>query len=338
MRSDTGYSGGGITASVVVLAAALVAVAPMASAATPVESVQELDRLCQLGSPQPDTDDVDKQREYHEERRQAVHQVYEVALPQLHDEVMDYDRVSGLLMISGFGAYRPHSAGPAIRFRNPTMPRFDIEEQQAHDLMAQIRMGTVQVRIGFIPAARIDYDRNFCPETDRTDPEHQLEVDLLYVRLVDRERSRDSGGELIDTYHTRQGHRWTLIHNNLPAPSLDISHMQWRREGDDWEAAPPQSEVLDSMTSSLAVAMERAMFPCYVRALARNATLQGAVVLELSLHDDGIADIGFLMDTIQTVPMRQCIVDRISELDGFDEVVDQQPVDALKATVLMRRR
>ncbi len=316
-----------------------------AGAVTTVETVEELDELCALGAPTVESDDVEKQREYHQQRRRAVHQVYEVALPELDEDLMDYDRVSGLLTLSGFAGYRPPGGGPLIRLRNPTMPRFDVDEQRAHDLMAKIRMGTVQARIGFTPAAREDYELEFCTDGDGAQPDPELHVDLLYVRLVDRERGSEEGGKIIANYQTRQGHRWMLTHQNRPdgvdgeqIPEVEISHLQWRPEGKSWEHDVESTEELEAVTEQLVRSMEQTLYPCYIQALSTNASLQGAVVLEVSVGEAGFGSPKFLMDTMQTGRLRGCIDERIEELPHAGSVVEEADVDALKATILMRRR
>ncbi len=329
-------------------AAALIASAT-AVAATPIAEPEELERLCGLGSATIDTDDPEEHAEYHQARRSAVYEIYETPLPNLDPGLLGYDRVTGVLTISGFRTYRPQNEGPSVRIRNECIIGFEFDEEQANDLIAQFRMGTVEVRIGYQVAARSDYETDFCPAEDGKDDEDasHLKVDLLYAQLVDRERGGDSG-EVIDTFYTQLGHRLSLRRSTSiidqarqSVPEVEVSSMQWRPQGQGWgEAveADDVSEGLDKREAHLRPLIERALYPCYVRALGANASLQGALVLEIPLGDTEEPSPGFLMDTLRTQGLRGCVEQRLRGIDGLTAAGTDEGVDALKTTILMRRR
>ncbi len=318
-----------------------------AGAVTPVEEREELVDLCNFGPPEAEGDDGKEQRSYHDRRRVLVHQVYETPLPALDDGLMGYDRVTGLLTISGFRTYRPHPEGPAIRFRNECILGFEFDEEKAHDVMAQLQMGTVEVRIGYQLVARQDYDVDFCPDGDKAD-HRAMVVDLLYAQLVDVEQSSDGDPRVLGTYQTPQGHR-AALHRSMElvdsvtsaVPEVKISHFQWRPRGKSWsddfgESGPPSP--LQPLQEELVARIERALYPCYVGALSHNAALQGALVLSVPIEVEGGERLSFLMDTLQKPMMRQCAKERISAVMTTMEGTDYEEVDAFKLTVLMRRR
>lgn len=347
MTVDAAISTGVATSVLGLATVLLVVMAPgaEAGAVTPVESLQQLQQLCELGPPEVDDREETDLRSYHEDRRRAIQQIYEVELSDLDAGSMRYDRVGGLFTITGFGTMQPFGGGPSLRFRNRTVLRFEFDEHQAHDLMAQLRMGTVEVRLGFGPTARSNYEQSFCDETD--DPEEaRLDVDLLYARLVDTERRESEGGEVLATYQTRQGHRWMLRRELAVAagadqsPDVQVTDLQWRSGGKDGEsdADARRIENLQALGSRLEEAVEESLFPCYVRGLTANPSLQGAVVLEIPVREGGPGEPKFLMDTIQAEGMRVCIRERIGDLRELSEAAEIEDVAGVKTTVLMRRR
>lgn len=314
-------------------------------AATPVESGAQLDELCELSSPELDDGrDIDP-RTYHERRRRAIQRTYETTVSELGPGAMNYDRVGALLTITGLGTYRPFGTAPALRFRNRTAVKFEFDEHQAHDLMAQLRMGTVEVRLGFAPVARERYDLSFCEEVDGHEG-RRLDVDLLYARLVDTERNEADGGAVLATYQTPRGYRWMLQRefrlaaDGQGTPDVRVTDLQWRPADGDWESGfedgPPDS--IEQLHPELEEAVEQSIYPCYVRGLTANASLQGAVVVQIPVRQPEPAEASFLMDTIQLEGMRQCIRERLGEIDELGRAAGIEAVEALKATVLMRRK
>lgn len=323
-------------------AALCVVVAAGAWAQTPVDSAEELAQICRLSTPDIDGVSAEMRDRYHRQRREVTHRVYETSLGRIDSELLGYDRVSGLLTLSGFRTHRPHDDGPAIRFRNECIPSFEVQDEQAHDLKARLQMGTVEVRIGFSVAAHTDWNIEFCSSgNDGKTPE--LHVDLLYARLVDTERSEADGGEVIDIYRTRKGFRRALRSENLlhaggrfARPDVEISDVQWRAADQKWEEAGESSAQL---TEDVHSALERAVYPCYVDALQRNATLQGAMVVEIAVDDGGDGPTAeVLVDTIQSGGLTGCTVDRIARLELFEEAGEREAAAVMKATILLRRQ
>lgn len=327
-------------------AIATVTASSTALAATPLEEGDDLVELCELGAPALEAEEPAVHAQYHERRRQAVHQVYESTLPVKDEGLLRYDRVTGLLTVSGFREYQPTPGAPAIRFRNECFLSFEFDEEQAHDRMAQIRMGTVEVRIGYQVVARKDYDEHFCPAAEEDDGPAQLQVHLLYARLIDKER----GGQerVIDTYQTKEGRRWALRKSahlldvaRPSVPEVEVSHLQWRPEGKRWEddfESDASQESLQQLETELRPSIERAVYPCYIRATTVNTSVQGALVVEVPVTETSQQGIAFLMDTMRDAGIRDCVMERLSGLDVVSENVEIDGVDAFKATILMRRR
>lgn len=345
------YCGGAIAlpalAAVVAAAVAIgVGAASTAQAATPLESTEELVDLCDHGPPEPESGDAEERDRYHERRQEAIYGLYETSLPTLDDEVVRFDRISGLMILSGFRGYQPRNGAPGIRFRNECILSFELDDEEtAHDIMARLRMGTVEVRIGYMLVARQDYEVDYCPEDDE-EGSRELEVDLLYARLVDTEQSESSDEAVIDTYETEMGHQWALRQSTrlvdavrMARPEVTTSHFQWRPQGMSWQDDfddQQTPEDLDDRQPEIEGALERALYPCYVRALAKNASLQGALVLEIGFAEER-GEPNFLMDTIGDSGLRKCIEGRVADVAVLDDV-ETDSIDALKATMLMRRR
>lgn len=334
--------------AILVAAALTMALSAVALAAVPLEEKQDLVDLCELGSATWEAEDSKEHGRYHERRREAIYKVYESALPVMDEGLLRYDRVTGMLTISGFREYQPRSGAPAIRFRNECFLSFEFSEEQAHDLMAQIRMGTVEVRVGYQLVARDDYDEDFCPASDSEDSPDQLRVHLLYARLIDREGGDNEEPRVIDTYQTQLGHRWALQKSaryldiaHPSVPEVKVSHLQWRPPGKGWADdfdSDGLAETVQSLEEGLGSSIEHAVYPCYIRALAANASLQGALVLEIPVGETEGRSIDFLMDTLGEAGIRSCVEEAIATLQEGNEEIDSGDVDAFKATILMRRR
>lgn len=318
-----------------------------ADAATPLEEAEQLSGLCELGAPDVGEDEDDA--EYHRRRREAIHRVYETSLPELDGDLVRYDRVGGLMTISGFRTYRPESGGPAIQFRNECLLSFEVGEKEAHDLMAQLQMGTVEVEIGYTPIARRDYDWDFCPVGD--DGTGRLQVELLYARLVDTERDEHQGGRVLDTYYTSRGHQWVLRRQKALmtaspglVPEIEVSDIQWRPTEQGWaddfgESGPPRG--LEELEPDLRGTVEQTVYPCYLRGLTNNPSLQGALVVGIPVGDGTANKPTIMMDTLHDSEVRRCVEQRLDDLELVESSADEQSleaVDAWKATVLMRRR
>ena len=351
MSHGTQTGDGALSLSILVVLAAGTLLAAfvipqLAQAATPLESTSELVDLCDYGAPEIETDDAEVRDSYHDRRRSAIYNLYETSLPTLDEEVVRFDRISGLMILSGFRGYRPRSGAPAIRFRNECIVSFELEDEEAaHDIKARLRMGTVQVRIGYMLVARQDYDIDYCPDDD-DDHSRELKVDLLYARLIDTEESETSDRAVIDTYKTEEGHRWALRQSTrlvdavrMAQPEVTTSHFQWRPRGKSWQDDFGDHKTpagLEEQQPEIEGALERALYPCYVRALSKNASLQGALVLEVP-YGEQRGEMRFLMDTIRSSGLRYCIETRIAEVEELDHI-DPGAIDAFKATMLLRRR
>lgn len=316
-----------------------------AGATTPMERAEDLRLLCSLATAEAPEDVGDEDGEYHRQRRHAIHQVYETTLVELDETALDYDRVTGLLTISAFRQYQPRSGAPGIRFRNECTLSFEFEEERAHDLIAQLGLGTVELRIAYLLAAHDDYELSFC-ESQAEGDDSELIVDLLYARLIETDLEGEEN--IVGDYQTRFGHRWALRNSTIltgavarAVPQIDISHFQWRPRGQQWGEDFEEegiAEALHEFEGDLRAMMERAFYPCYVRALARNASVQGALVVEVPVESDELGVPRFLMDTLDDEPVRLCVEERARRLEEVEFSGDLEEVDAFKATILMRRR
>ncbi|RVU44154.1 hypothetical protein EA187_11445 [Lujinxingia sediminis] len=269
---------------------------------------------------------------YYEARRDVVHRLYELDIYGVDESSLGYDRVSGLLSVSGFRYHPVVGAGDTLRFRNECVLYFEVGEDQVEDVMTRAAMGEVFLRVEVLLAAHDDYEQTFCGEGE--DGQRVVTSDLLRAALVDASEG------VLATYRTEFGHQWYLQQSALAgagkepaeraAPQVEVSDLMW------WSGETPLDDAtLKQEEATWRGRVERAVYPCYVRALAENRSLQGAVVLRMSLpgSDEGAR---VLLDTLQRPTLQRCIRDRISELAARDDLPAQ--ADALKVTVLMRRR
>ncbi len=331
-----------------ILVALVAASGGVATAATLVEGGDELDQLCAYGTPVAvDGVESSESQAYHEQRRSMVHAQYETPLTRVDSNALTYDRVSGLLSLSAFRNYQPSAEGPGLHFRNPSLVRFEIDdEEKAQDLRAQLDLGTIELRVGYQLAARYDYEKDYC---QRDDEREVLSVDLLYVRLVETGAGTDEAS--LATYHSRLGYRQRLRHTmsmvdgaRPTLPEVQISHIQWRRKGLGWADGPGEEvdeDVLDAVNDKLRPRVERALYPCYVQMLSANPSLQGALVVEVpTIGADPRPRV--LMDTISHREVRDCLEDRVEAMDfpAYSEEWDAviEGLEAMKWTILMRRR
>ncbi|TXD31722.1 hypothetical protein FRC96_20675 [Lujinxingia vulgaris] len=269
---------------------------------------------------------------YYEARREVVHRLYELDIYGVDESSLGYDRVSGLLSVSGFRYHPVVGAGDTLRFRNECVLYFEVGEEQVEDVMTRAAMGEVFLRVEVLLAAHDDYEQTFCEAGE--DGQRVVESDLLRAELV------DASDGVLATYRTEFGHQWHLQQRALAgvgmergeraAPQVEVSDLMW------WSGEHPiEDEALEAQEATWRGRVERAVYPCYVRALAENRSLQGAVVLKMSL-DANAAGAQVLLDTLQRPTLQGCIRERVSALAARDDLPSQ--ADALKVTVLMRRR
>ena len=306
------------------------------------EESGELERVCRFAQARPDLPEEGIEA-YHRSRREMVHQVYETRLVGLDESVLDYDRLTGLLTMSGFRNYPVEGGRLRIGLRNACILGFEFEEERAHDVIAKVAMGRVELEIGFLLAGHDDFEFTYCvvgPEG-----EEELVVDLLYARLLDREAEGEA--RVLGRYQTREGHQWALRLSTLAVdaarmalPEVAVSHFQWRAQGDGWEQEL-EEEVegeLQEERARLMGAIERELYSCYLRGLGRNASLQGAMVMEVSAGEARWEEMEVVLDTMGEPEIRRCVRERMEELFVRESLEARGEVDGFKATILMRRR
>ncbi|TXD38585.1 hypothetical protein FRC98_06805 [Lujinxingia vulgaris] len=269
---------------------------------------------------------------YYQERREIVHRLYELDIYGVDASSLGYDRVSGLLSVSGFRYHPVVGASDTLRFRNECVLYFEVDEDQVEDVMTRAAMGEVFLRVEVLLAAHDDYERAFCGEGE--EGQRVVEGDLLRAELVDASEG------VLATYRTEFGHQWHLQQRALAsagqargeraAPEVEVSDLMW------WaDEAPLEDETTAQEDATWRGRVERAVYPCYVRALAENRSLQGAVVLKMAL-DGSEQGAQVLLDTLQRPTLQGCIRERVGELAAREDLPAE--ADALKVTVLMRRR
>ncbi len=323
--------------------ASVAAVASEASAQEVLRSAEDFEELCAVSRAETPEAWEGSPTEYHDHRRRAVHNIYETSLRLEGETLLEYDRVSGLMQISGFRRHQPLASGVEIRFRNECILSFEMSEEEAQNMIDQVALGGVELEIQFMPAAYDDYEASYCEESEGG--KRELVVELLLGRLVDRS---EETSEILGEYRTAVGHQWSLLQaglggtNAMGVPEVQVSHFQWRPVGQGWadefgDEGPP--EELINLQGRLQAEIERALYPCYVRALVANGSLQGALVLEVPFGQGERRAARFLMDTLSHQGFRECAEHRLEGVvESGEEIEAAQEVDAFKATLLLRRR
>ncbi|RAL21691.1 hypothetical protein DL240_12620 [Lujinxingia litoralis] len=268
---------------------------------------------------------------YYDARRQAVHRIYEIDLFGVEEASLGYDRVSGLLSVSGFRYHPVVGASDTLRFRNECVLYFELSESQAADVMTRAAMGEVFLRAQVLLGAHDDYEVNFCGRS--AEGPRVVEVDLLSADLVDA-----LDGQLA-SYRTEFGHQWALHQRALDGdeasratPQVEVSDLRWWGDDAPLEGGTGEHVVEDATWRGR---VERAVYPCYVRALAENRALQGAMVVRVGLSG-AAANSRVLLDTLQRPTLSGCVQKRIETMVGGEELPAE--ARALQLTVLMRRR
>lgn len=301
----------------------------------------DLNELCAHSAPESPSTDREEQESYHQQRRRLVHQIHKVTIEGVDESLVDYDRVTGLLTINGFRAFVPGGQSTEIGLRNQCIVGFEVQEQEAPDVMAQLVLGAAKLEIGFLLAAHDDFEAEFCVTTDGGWP--RVMVDLLYARLLSQEDGQERS---VAAYQTPLGHRLALRQSTLVVdaarramPEVKVSHFQWRARGKEWSESfqdEPLPEGLEQVQAQTIAEMERAIYPCYIRALSRNASLQGAMVLEVGFSQGAEASPRFLMNTLNDEQIDECVQGQLKGLNSPAETMGPGGVDGFKATVLMR--
>lgn len=293
----------------------------------------DLKALCVFGPPASGDEEMGR-TEYHRHRRELVYQVHETQLREVDPALMDYDHVTGLLTISGFREYRLPDAEMTLAFQNGCTLQFEYDEARAHDIMAQIAMGTIRLEMGFLLGAVERFETDYCPQRD--DGGRQLDVELLFARLIEIDARKEE--QVVGWYQTPEGLRWDLRSSTLIAeearqavPEVEISDFRWMPYEVHQEIDQRQGGLRERIQEEL----EEGLFPCYSDTLRRNPSTQGALVVETGFG----ASLTVLLDTIDEALLEECVRQEMASIvESHREEALEMGADRFKVTVLMRRR
>lgn len=340
---------------------------------SPTEAVRrpsQLEHLCRYSRPTLELVSSDgsaeleqARRTYHEERQRLLKVVREFRIPLERLGVVHYDRVMGVLTVSGVrdldlfgGAYR-------LRLRQGCALQFELGDEQARDVMAQNAVGGLRLDLAVVAAARGDYERAVCltPESLGQGTEGGLratvETDLAWANVV------DASGNVLASYQTQIGLQMHIraVSQAVGASDDRVARVElsalsgtngesgglggaWSTLGALYTPLDPQQDWVRRARAEL----ELQVLPCYHKGLSANGTLQGALVVEwpvgrqeAQLSSVSNASLGaqgaqgrVLLDSLHSDSTTACVVDRLGRLPG--ELWELAGFSHLKATILLR--
>ncbi|MBA2663527.1 MAG: hypothetical protein H0U74_14660 [Bradymonadaceae bacterium] len=296
-------------------------------AAEPIRSGHDVDEICRFSAPisqDVGEDEARARRAYQLNRRRLAQEVMEITVPSMHLAIIGYDRVTGVLSVSGLRDKALFEGQHFLRFREGCVLHFDVSEERARDLIARSQLGSIGLRIGFLLGAHDDYDKPFCAseaatatESASAQVEAQVEAktvllaDLLYAHLV------ESDGQALATYQSELGHQLHLRRvsqavgaASRAVPRVEVTSLTW---------VVPAGQLDDSDTphayhSWWRGELEAAVYPCYLRGLGKNGRLQGAFVLRVASSQGGATPPEVMLDTLQVDEVTSCIVERVQAI------------------------
>ncbi|MFU8803338.1 MAG: hypothetical protein ACNA8W_05975 [Bradymonadaceae bacterium] len=317
----------------------LVIMSAPAAADQPLKGASDFETLCRHSEPvstrSADADETATRSTYQRDRRRLVQATYEVVLPSLEDSVLGYDRVTGVLSVSGFKDHSLVEGRYHLRFREACGLYFEMDEGRARDLVTRAQLGGVSLKVGFHLDPHDDYDRPICVqeavESESAEQESRertiIRVDLLYARLVEPD------GTVLASFQTELDHDLHLrrVSQAIGAasavtPRVELTSL--RHEGSSEEEPWQQLEQGRAWWQH---ELETSVFPCYIRGLRRNGRLQGAMVVRIPAGNESP---DLILDTVQEEEVAGCIIERVEEVRRRSP--DPQDWGWLKATFLLK--
>ena len=293
-------------------AALLCAQAGWAQAPTTLQNAEQAAEFCEHALPRgsEDTDEA-----YHAARRRKAQTPIRVTLQATAAPAVAYDRIAGALRIST-GQAATFAAGFAIAADVHTLA-FELTEVAAHKLRARYEAGSAAVRVTLLPASWSDDERPLCRK-DAESSETVLDGEVLSAQVV------DEVGRPLAAMQTPLGLEIARMREHRIRGYLDrgtpvVAVSALRRWSADATALQSERE------SSLKSRMRTALYGCYVRGLADNRRLQGALVVKVSSTEATV-----VVDSLHHHATRACALERVTEIGR-----DIGP-HAVKAAIIFR--
>lgn len=306
----------------------VVSTTAFAQRAQTLRTERDLDEFCRYSeskstSPAEETnaDAAEAAREaYQVERRSRARRPIVVRLDAEAAPVLGYDRVTGMLSISLYTTPRI-ADGYAVNADLGTIP-FELSPERAQLLWARYEAGSARLELTFLPPAWADYDRPLCRQVDAR---MLIDTETLKAELV------DEVGQSLATYETELGREVSMMRQHRIQGYLDSAMPVVAVSS----LAPfPQSQgaLSKARTRRLRSSMRSALYGCYLRGLSRNARLQGALVVQMTIGSE--EEPRLLVDSLHSQNTSACVIERLREYAASERAVPEDL--SLKATLIFR--
>jgi hypothetical protein len=258
--------------------------------------------------------------EYEVARRQHARRPVVVNLDAKAAPVIEYDDVTGMLVISLYSPARLVD-GYAVQVDVGAV-RFEMTPERAHLLWARYAAGNARLEITFLPPAWADYDRPLCRQSDAR---VVIDGETLEAELV------DEVGQSLARYETRLGHEVAMMRQHRIQGYLD-SAMPVVAVSSIAPFPAGSTRITKSQARRLRSSIRSALYGCYLRGLSRNARLQGALVVQMSLGEQDSPRL--LVDSLHSQDTSACVVERLEEYGESERTLPDEL--SLKATLIFR--
>jgi len=232
-----------------------------------------------------------------------------------------WDEALGVLSVDVTDGIPLHGGAWSLGLEGTDRVAFAVDEETAEDLVALRRMGSLSMRVVFEVATAADPDASWCLEGD--DGSVTIAARLVSAEIVepltDRVRARATT-DRFDAGRVRYGVEpcGTV---DVAEPVAEVARVRVSSEdGVAGEIAPLVQLYLEAHLSD-----------CYVRHLAANARLQGAMTLGFRIDDAGhSADAEVLIDAVDSPDLTRCVM---TAIDGLDLPGDGAAASDVQLTV-----
>lgn len=315
------------------IALAVVAVAllaPISASAQELAADSQAAALCTYSRPVESDDESASAR--NKERRKLLHKRFTVTVTAEDAPVIGYDDVTGILSVN---AYRPLpiSEHHAVVLDGAGALPFEVTAERSNDVISHYVTGQARLRLEFVPAAFADAEQPICTRADSQEPTpHLIHAALLKASLI------DPLGRTLVSFETALGREADLlVANNIAGflasayPQVTVASIRYFDGKPSYPRTSPEMD--EALERKLTRLIQKRLYGCYVRGLASNGRLQGALVVRFDTV--GEAEATVLVDSLNSPPVAGCVVERLGEVGALvgTETAEKKQ---LKATLIFR--
>lgn len=244
-------------------------------------------------------------REYAQRRGGLLLESYDVAVDASAFELDDSDVSLGILrvpLVEGIGFFGDTYA---LVFDTDAIA-FDVEQREAEDLIARHAIGSLSLRLRFTIATRREPLEPYCVAMvdDATRIAAQVVSAELVEPLTQVRRAGVRSAAWVDEHVRRVAAEASAASTEL-RPTIEVTSI---------EVTGTRGCEADEATV-VQTTLETLWIDCYVRALASNTRLQGALVVEFDVDDAGrVGGFEITTDMLQNDVVTSCAEDVMRSL------------------------